>query len=207
MIYNHMFMCQVRDVDDLVSFAGGTIENRERDIIILHLKKDCFSTIPEIEFEKIKGILRDPYVLSVLVIDCEVSMSLYEKMHVFDLCCVSEHGALRYDPDNRTALRFLRLLFAPKYFVREEGRIMEYKELISHGFVNVLLRKDSFYEDLESQILSLTLDRTKEQLHGIKDCMNTYKDWCLLGERPLTDLETGYFCKLALLKTEVNKKR
>lgn len=206
MIYNHMFIFQVRDKDDLVSFVSGIIENRERDIIILHLKKDCFSTISEMEFENIKGILRDPHVLSVLLIDCEISMRLYEKMHVFDLCCVSEDGALRYDPDNRTALRLLRLLSAPKYFVSKEARIMEYEELISHGFINVLLRKDSFYEDLESQILSLTYERTKEQLRGIKDCMNAYKDCCLLGERPLTDLETRYFCKLALLKTEVDKK-
>lgn len=206
MIYNHMLICQIRTVKDLEPFVSGAIDTGERDILILHLKKDCFNDMPELEFEQVKRILLDPYIISVLVIDCEFSMSLYEKIYAFDLCCISEDGVLRYEPEHKSGLRFLRLLFAPKSSLREEARIMEYEELISHGFANALLRKESFYEDLESQILSLTLERTREQLHGIKSCMNAYKDCCLLGETLTTDPETGYFCQLALLKTKEDKK-
>ena len=199
---NHMLICQISTVEDLAPFISKAIGTGEKNIIILDLKMDCFSTMSEKEFVQVKSILLDPYIISVLVIDCEFTMSLYEKMYVFDLFFISENGALRFDPEHRNGLRFLRLLFAPRSSLGKETRIMSYKELISHGLANALLRKESFYEDLKLQISNLTLERTREQLHGIKSCMNIYKDCCLFGEKLMNDPETGYFCQLALLKTE-----
>jgi hypothetical protein len=201
-----MLICQIRTIRDLVPFVSGTIEMGERNTIVLHLKKDCFNAMDETEFEQVKKTLLDPYIISVLIIDCEFSMSLYEKMYVFDLCFISEAGTLRYDPKHENGLRFLHLLFSPKSSLGKEARILNYEELLNYGFANALLRKESLQEDLESEIRSLTMDRTREQLYGIKSCMNAYKDCYLFGKTLTTDPEPSYFCQLALLKTEEDKK-
>jgi hypothetical protein len=203
---NHMLIRQIKTVRDLAPFVSGAIKTGKRNVIILHLTKDCLSAMPDSEFQQVKKILLDPYMISVLIIDCDFSMSLYEKMYVFDLCFISQEGALWFDPEQTNGLRFLQLLFAPKSSLGKEARIIYSKELIKFGFANALLRNESFYEDLELQILNLTLDRTREQLYGIKSCMNAYKNCCLLGESLTTDPETGHFCQLALKKTEEDKK-
>lgn len=199
---NHMLICQVKTDRDLVPFVSGTVETGEKNKIILHLKKDCLSAIPDSDFQELKKFLLNPNIISALVVDCEFSMSLYEKMYVFDLCFISEEGALRYEPEHRNGLRFLQLLCSPKASLGKEARVMNYEELIRHGCANALIRNQNFYEDLEFQMLNLTLGRTEVQLQGIKSCMNAYKDCCLLGEALTTDPETGYFCQLALIKTE-----
>ncbi|WAJ25264.1 MULTISPECIES: hypothetical protein [Lacrimispora] len=203
---NHMLICQIRNKRDLEPFVSGVIETGEHNIIILHLKEDCFSDISGSDFLEIKKVLFDPYIISVLVIDCEFSMSLCEKLYVFDLCFLCEKGAMRYDPKHLRGVHFLKLLFAPKASFGKEARIMNCEELINHGFANTILRNESFYKELETEMLNLTLERTKEQLHGIKSCMNAYKDCCLSGTILTTDPETGYFCKLALIKTEEDTK-
>ncbi|WP_394522587.1 hypothetical protein [Lacrimispora sp. JR3] len=203
---DHMLLLEIRTVKDLVPFVNGTMEPGGKNIIILDLKKDCFSPMSETEFAEVKRILFDPYLIAVLILNCEFTMSLYEKMYAFDLCLISENGALQFDPHHRKGLRFLHLLFAPKASLGEEIRRLSSKELLSHGLANALLRNASFYEDLESQILNLTLGRTREQLHAIKSCMNRYKECSLMGQPLMTDPETAYFCQLALLKTEEEKK-
>ena len=203
---NHMLICQVRTERDLEPFVSGTIETGEHNIIILQLKEDCISDISGSDFLQIKKVLLDPDIISVLVIDCEFSMSLCEKMYVFDLCFLSEDGAMRYDPMHLRGLYFLQLLFAPKASFGKEARIMNCEELVNQGFANAMVRKESFYKDLETEMLNLTMERTREQLHGIKSCMNAYKDCCLSGETLTTDPETSYFCKLALIKTEEDTK-
>jgi hypothetical protein len=202
----HLIIYQIKTVRDLVPFVSGTTDMGERNTIVLHLKKDCFNAMEETEFEQVKRILLDPYFISILIIDCEVSMSLYEKMYVFDLCFISEGGALRYDPKHENGLRFLHLLFSPKASLGKEARILSYEELMSCGFANALLRKESLMEDLESEIRNLTMARTREQLYGIKSCMNAYKECCLFGKTLITDPEPSCFCQLALLKTEEDKK-
>lgn len=202
----HLIIYQIKTVRDLVPFVSGTTDMGERNTIVLHLKKDCFNAMEETEFEQVKRILLDPYFISILIIDCEVSMSLYEKMYVFDLCFISEGGALRYDPKHENGLRFLHLLFSPKASLGKEARILSYEELMSYGFANALLRKESLMEDLESEIRNLTMARTREQLYGIKSCMNAYKECCLFGKTLITDPEPSCFCQLALLKTEEDKK-
>ncbi len=202
----HLIIYQIKTVRDLVPFVSGTTYMAERNTIVLHLKKDCFNAMEETEFEQVKRILQDPYFISILIIDCEVSMSLYEKMYVFDLCFISEGGALRYDPKHENGLRFLHLLFSPKASLGKEARILSYEELMSYGFANALLRKESLMEDLESEIRNLTMARTREQLYGIKSCMNAYKECCLFGKTLITDPEPSCFCQLALLKTEEDKK-
>ncbi|MDW2798060.1 hypothetical protein RZO55_10785 [Clostridium boliviensis] len=203
---NRMLICQIRTERDLAPFVSGAIETGERNIIILHLKKECFSIIPDRDFLQVKKVLLDPYIISVLVIDCEFTMSLCERMYVFDLCFLAGQGAMRYDPKHRRGLHFLQILFAPKASLGKEARIINREELIEYGFANAMLRNESFQEDLETQMSDLTLERTKEQLHGIKSCMNAYKDFCLSGEKLTTDPETGYFCKLALIKTKEDTK-
>lgn len=202
----HLIIYQIKTVRDLVPFVSGTTDMGERNTIVLHLKKDCFNAMEETEFEQVKRILQDPYFISILIIDCEVSMSLYEKMYVFDLCFISEGGALRYDPKHENGLRFLHLLFSPKASLGKEARILSYEELMSYGFANALLRKESLMEDLESEIRNLTMARTREQLYGIKSCMNAYKECCMFGKTLITDPEPSCFCQLALLKTEEDKK-
>lgn len=197
---NHMLVCQIKNVKDLVAFVSGTINTGKRDVIILHLLKDCISAMSDSEFQQMEKILLDPYVISVLIIDCDFSMSLYERIYVFDLCFISQEGALWFDPEQRNGLRFLQLLFAPKSFLGKKARILNCKELVDFGLANALLRKENFYEDLESQICNLTLGRTREQLFGIKSCMNAYKKSCVVGESTMTDPETGSFCQLALIK-------
>jgi hypothetical protein len=202
----HLIIYQIKTVMDLTSLVSGATEIGERNTIVLHLKKDCFSAMEDTEFEQVKRILLDPYIISILIIDCEVSMRLYEKMYVFDLCFISESGALQYDPKHENGLRFLHLLCSPKASLGEEARILNYQELMSCGFANALLRKESLREDLELEIRSLTMDRTREQLYGIKSCMNAYKECCLFGKTLITDPEPSCFCQLALLKTEEDKK-
>lgn len=202
----HLIIYQIKTVRDLVPFVSGTTAMGERNTIVLHLKKDCFNAMEDTEFEQVKRILLDPYFISILIIDCEVSMSLYEKMYVFDLCFISEGGALRYDPKHENGLRFLHLLFSPKASLGKEARILSYEELMNYGFANALLRKESLMEDLESEIRNLTMARTREQLYGIKSCMNAYKECCLFGKTLITDPEPSCFCQLALLKTEEDKK-
>lgn len=202
----HLLVYQIKTVRDLAPFVSGTNELGERSTIVLHLKKDCFSAMEDTEFEQVKRILLNPYIMSILIIDCEFSMSLYEKMYVFDLCFISEGGALRYDPKHENGLRFLHLLFSPKTSLGKEARLLNYEELLNYGFANALLRKESLGEDLESEIRSLTMDRTREQLYGIKSCMNAYKECCLFGKTLTTDPEPSCFCQLALLKTEEDKK-
>jgi hypothetical protein len=202
----HLLICQIKTVSDLTLLVSETTEMGERNTIVLHLKKDCFSAMEDTEFEQVKRILLDPYIISILIIDCEFSMSLYEKMYVFDLCFISEGGALRYDLKHENGLRFLHLLFSPKTSLGKEAGILNYEELMSYGFANALLRKESLREDLELEIQSLTMDRTREQLYGIKSCMNAYKDCCLFGKTLITDPEPSCFCQLALLKTEEDKK-
>jgi len=202
---NQMLICQIMSERDLAPFVSGAIETGEKNIIILHLKKDCLSDIPHSDFLQIKKVLLDPYIISVLVIDCEFSMSLCEKIYIFDICFLSDQATMRYDPEHRTGRHFLQLLFAPRFSFGKEARIMNCEELINHGFANAILRNKSFIEDLETQMSDLTMERTREQLHGIKCCMNVYKDCCLSGETNTADPETSYFCKLALIKTEEDK--
>lgn len=202
----HLLICQIKTVRDLAPLVSGTTEIGERNTIVLHLKKDCFNAMEDTEFEQVKRILFDPNIIAILIIDCEFSMSLYEKMYVFDLCFVSDGGALQYDPKHENGLRFLHLLFSPKTSLGKEARILDYQELQNYGFANAFLRKESLREDLESEIRSLTMDRTREQLYGIKSCMNAYKDCCLFGKTLITDPEPSCFCQLALLKTEEDKK-
>ncbi|WP_147325751.1 hypothetical protein [Lacrimispora amygdalina] len=203
---NQMLICQIMSERDLAPFVRGAIETGEKNIIVLHLKKDCLSDLPDRDFLQIKKVLLDPYIISVLVIDCEFAMSLCEKIYIFDMCFLSDQGTLRYDPEHRTGRYFLQLLSAPKFSFGKEARIMNCEELINHGFANAILRNESFNEDLETQMSDLTMERTREQLHGIKSCMVAYKDCCLSGEALTADPETGYFCKLALIKIEEDTK-
>lgn len=189
----------VQTDDDLLSSLDHT-GNEDKSIMVLHLMKDVFERVPLQCFERLKQYFMNPKKLSVIIIDCRVSMESYEKIYIFDLVYVSDAAVLFYDPGKKEALDTIKKMFNPKLALTNQVQVLDYMMLFEYGLANTLISRKDFFVNMVSIIEGLIAERTLEQFYSIKDCMNAYKNELLSGSLPVTDLESKYFYRLAILK-------
>ncbi len=115
---NHMLVCQIKNVKDLVPFVSGTIKHRKEKCHYPAFVKGLYKCHVRLRIPADEKILLDPYIISALIIDCDFSMSLYERIYVFDLCFISQEGALWFDPEQRNGLRFFAAAIRAQIFFR-----------------------------------------------------------------------------------------